>query len=106
MSNKEWKERGSGDVKLNVKEKEGAKKARLLLRDSKIKRGLLNTHIDSTFKVGKVDETYMIFTAPDDENEIKSYLLKTFTTPQQNAKEAMATLSKAIKAHAEASAKK
>jgi hypothetical protein len=83
---KEWKERGCGQVKLNVATAVTAdtaaagteKKARLIMREDRVKKALLNAPVNGkVFKLVSKAEAHIIFTGLDlEQKHVTSYLLK------------------------------
>ncbi len=71
---KSWKERGCGIVKLNVA---ADSKARLIMREDRVKRALLNSPVDKqAFKIVTKGEGHFIFTGVNLEGKVTSYLLR------------------------------
>ena len=75
---KSWKERGSGTVKLNSQTVDGSVKARLIMREDRVKRALLNAPVDSkAFHFVTKADAHIIFTGVGLEGtKVTSYLLR------------------------------
>jgi len=76
--NKSWHERGTGTIKINKKTSDGS--VRLLMRDQRLKKGLLNLPIGHNFRIAAKAESHFIITVPEKNDSgavhIASYLIK------------------------------
>ena len=71
-----WVEAGSGHAKVNVREDDGKKRGRLLMRSATTKVEMLNVRIDASFKIAKKDEKLFILTSAASDGTVTSYLLR------------------------------
>ena len=70
-----WHERGTGELKLNVLEKDGKRRTRMVMRDQNVRKVLLNTAVDATLTVLQSGAKHFSFSGMNN-GTIGSFLVK------------------------------